>query len=95
MQLAGKRHFIHEHPEGSRAWDTDGLKQLLLRLEVGATTIHTCAYGMTAIDEISEGLVKNQHRGATGSRATTTPRTLRSTTAASTAQNGVFFYEFV
>ena len=51
MQLAGTRHFVHEHPETSSAWETDELKQFLLRPEVDATVTHMCAYGMTSTDE--------------------------------------------
>ena len=62
MQLAGKRHFIHEHLETSTAWETDELKQLMLRPEVDATTVHMCAYGMESRDEQGQGLVKKATR---------------------------------
>ena len=62
MQIAGKRHFIHEHPAGSKAWETNELKQFMMRPEVDSTILHMCAYGMTSVDEIGEGLVKKPTR---------------------------------
>ena len=62
MQLAGRRHFIHEHPETSTAWETTELKQLMLRPEVIAEVIHMCAYGMESEDEHGRGLVKKAIR---------------------------------
>ena len=50
MQLAAKRHFMHEHPERSKVWDMSVAKHLLLRPEINAVVIHTCACGMTGID---------------------------------------------
>ena len=62
IQLAGKRHFIHEHPECSTAWATVEMKRFMLRPEVDATTIHMCAYGMKSEDDKGEGLVKKATR---------------------------------
>ena len=49
MQIAAKRHFVHEHPEISRAWDMPEVKQFLMRPEVDSTTLHMCAFGMTRL----------------------------------------------
>ena len=62
MQLSAKRHFIHEHPERSKAWDMPEVKQFFLRPEVDAVTIHMCAFGMTAVDEIGEAPVQKATR---------------------------------
>ena len=51
MQLAAHRHFVHEHPERSRAWLMPEMQQFLLRPEVGSVVMHMCAFGMTAKDE--------------------------------------------
>ena len=40
MQLAAKRHFMHEHPERSKAWNMPEVVQFMLRPEVDAVTIH-------------------------------------------------------
>ena len=62
MQLAGKRHFVHEHPEGSTAFAMPEFVEFLARPEVGMTTLHMCAYGMEAADENGKGLVKKPTR---------------------------------
>ena len=62
MQLAAKRHFIHEHPEGSRAWRAKEMVHFMLSPEVDAVTIHMCSYGMKSKDEDGEGLVKKPTR---------------------------------
>ena len=62
MQLAGRRHFVHEHPDGSTAWQTPSLVELMARPEVEATVLHMCAYGMKATDEHGEGLVYKSTR---------------------------------
>ena len=51
MQLRAKRHFVHEHPEGSSAFEMPEFMEFLARLEVGMTTLHMCAYGMESEDE--------------------------------------------
>ena len=50
MQLAAKRHFIHEDPEKSKAWQLPKMLQFLAKPEVNAVTIHMCTYGMKAKD---------------------------------------------
>ena len=62
IQLKGKRHFVHEHPDRSRAWDMPEVKQFMLRPEVGAITLHMCAFGMKGRDELGEGLVQKATR---------------------------------
>ena len=62
MQLKAKRHFIHEHPERSTAWALPEMVEFLMRPEVGAVTLHMCAFGMTAQDEHGEGLVHKATR---------------------------------
>ena len=57
MQLAGKRHFIHEHPERSKAWRMAEMVELMMRPEVGSVTCHMCAFGMVSEDKDGEGLV--------------------------------------
>ena len=58
MQLAGKRHLIHEHPHGSTAWNTPEMVDFMMRPEVDAAVLHMCACRMTSTDEIGTGLVK-------------------------------------
>ena len=62
MQRAGKRHFVHEHPETSSTWETDELKHSLLRPEFDAAMTHMRAFGMTSSDEQGVGLVKKATR---------------------------------
>ena len=40
MQLAAKRHFIHEHPDGSTAWNTTEMVEFMMRPEVDAVVLH-------------------------------------------------------
>ena len=58
MQLEGRRHFVHEHPEGSKAWAMPEVVELFARPEVGSTVLHMCAFGMTAQDERGRAPVK-------------------------------------
>ena len=58
MQIEGRRHFVHEHPDKSKAWEMPEVQQLLLRPEVGSTTLHMCAFGMSAVDELGTAPVK-------------------------------------
>ena len=62
MQLAAKRHFIHEHPDGSTAWNTTEMVEFMMKPEVDAVVLHMCAYGMMSVDEQGEGLVKKPTR---------------------------------
>ena len=52
MQLAGKKHFIHERPDESTAWNTPEMIEFMMRPEADAAVLHMCAYGMTSTDEI-------------------------------------------
>ena len=67
MQIAAKRHFVHEHPERSRALDMPEVKQFLMRPEVDSTTLHMCAYDMTGVDKIGEAPVQKATRIMTSS----------------------------
>ena len=57
MQIRDKRHFVHEHPTKSKAWQMDEIKELMMRPEVGKVELHMCALGMKSCDEQGEGLV--------------------------------------
>ena len=57
MQMKGHRHFVHEHPVKSKAWDMPEVVELLMMPEVGSTTLHMCAFGMTSVDEHGEAPV--------------------------------------
>ena len=62
MQIRAKRHFIHEHPERSKAWKMPEVMELLMRAEVDSIVLHMCAFGMKAKDEKGEGLVQKATR---------------------------------
>ena len=68
MQIAGKRHFVHEHPARSKAWGMPELMNLkeMIELtmcpEVGMVEMDMCTFGMTSEDEHGEGLVKKSTR---------------------------------
>ena len=62
MQLASKRHFIHEHPDGSTAWNAPEVVEFMMRPEVDAAVLLMCAYGMTSTEDIGDGLVKKPSR---------------------------------
>ena len=40
MQMAGQMHFVHEHPSGSKAWNTEEMVEFMMKHEVDSTTIH-------------------------------------------------------
>ena len=61
-QLKGHRHFVHEHPERSRAWNMKEMQELLMLPEVGSVVMHMCAFGMTSRDEKGEAPVKKGTR---------------------------------
>ena len=67
MQLAAKRHFVHEHPESSTSWSMPEMMELMAHPAVDMKTVHMCAYGMKAVDEQGEGLVKKPTRVASSS----------------------------
>ena len=62
MQIRAKRHFVHEHPEKSKAWKMPEIMELLMRTEVDSIVLHMCAFGMKAKDEKGEGLVQKATR---------------------------------
>ena len=64
-QPKGKRHFMHEHPERSKAWLMPEVVQFLLRPEVDATVINMCAFGMAGVDGRGEAPVQKATRIAT------------------------------
>jgi hypothetical protein len=62
MQLSGKRHFLHEHPERSKSWEMPEVIEFLLKPEVGSITCHMCAFGMTSEDKQGVDLVHKATR---------------------------------
>ena len=68
MQVEAKRHFVHEHPARSKAWNMPELMNLKEMIEltmnpaVGMIELDMCAFGMTSQDEAGEGLVKKTTR---------------------------------
>ena len=62
MQLNGKRLFVHEHSERSRAWDRPEVIDFMLKPNDDSTVLHMCAFGMTAKDEQGEALVQKATR---------------------------------
>ena len=62
IQLEGRRHFVHEHPEKSRAWDMPELTKLMMHPEIGSVVLHMCAFGMVAEDEKGEAPVRKGTR---------------------------------
>ena len=62
MQLASGRHFVREPPEKSKAWDMPEMVDFLLRPDVDSTVLHMCAFSMTSVDEMGEGLVQKATR---------------------------------
>ena len=67
MQLAGRRHFIHEHPEKSKAWNMPEMVEMMARPEVGAVVCHMCGFGMMSEDKDGRGLVRKATRIMTSS----------------------------
>ena len=62
MQLRAKRHFVHEHPRGSKAWQLPEMLRFLMMPGVECTELNMCAFGMTSRDEKGIGLVKKDTR---------------------------------
>ena len=48
LQLQGRRHFVHKHPEKLKAWEMPEITELLAHNEVGSVVLHMCAFGMTS-----------------------------------------------
>ena len=55
IQLAQKRHFLHEHPVGASSWKDRYMERLLSRSNVGTTVSDQCMYGLKTTD--SAGMV--------------------------------------
>ncbi len=49
FQLAGGRHFLHEHPAGAGSWLDERVAALLNNPKVGTVVGHQCQYGQTAL----------------------------------------------
>ena len=62
IQLEGRRHFVHERPEKSRAWEMHELTELMMHPEIGSVVLHMCAFGMVAKDEKGEAPVRKGTR---------------------------------
>ena len=62
IQLERRRHFVHEHPEKSRAWDMPELTELMMHPEIGSVVLHMCAFGMVAEGEKGEAPAKKGTR---------------------------------
>ena len=58
LQLQGRRHFVHEHPEKSKAWEMPEITEFMAHAEFGSVVFHMFAFGMTSIDEQGEAPVK-------------------------------------
>ena len=50
MQLAGGRHFLHEHPQGASSWQDSEVLKLLRHPRVGVVTSHQCQFGLVTRD---------------------------------------------
>ena len=58
IQLEGRQHFVHEHPEKSKAWEMPELNELMMHPEIGSVVLHMCVFGMVAGDEKGDDPVK-------------------------------------
>ena len=62
MQLKAKRHFVHEHPRGSKAWNLPEMVSFMMKPGVDSVEMDMCAFGMTSSDEQGIGLAKKPTR---------------------------------
>ncbi len=62
IQLEGRRHCVHEHPEKSKAWEMPELTELMMHPEIGSVVLHMCAFDMVAEDEKGEAPVRKGTR---------------------------------
>ena len=47
IQLANKRHFLHEHPVGAKSWEDPYMLRILSDHRVGTSVADQCMYGLT------------------------------------------------
>ena len=50
MQLAGGRHFLHEHPWGARSWDMKCIQELMEDWRVMISKADLCLFGLETTD---------------------------------------------
>jgi hypothetical protein len=62
MQMRSGRHFAHEHPAGSTAWNMPEVKQFILEYGIESVKMNMCSFGMTSRDEEGIGLVAKPTR---------------------------------
>ena len=60
MQMSRGKHFAHEHPSTSTAWDLPEMIDFIMKQPVEVVTTHMCEFGMKTKDEHGEGLVRNK-----------------------------------
>ena len=51
MQMSRGKHFAHEHPSTSTAWDLPEMIEFIMRQPVEVVTTHMCEFGMKTKDE--------------------------------------------
>jgi hypothetical protein len=54
VQRREGRYFVFEQPQGSRAWDLEAVKKMVMRQDVEISTMHKCMYGLKARDAMGE-----------------------------------------
>ncbi len=54
IQRREGRYFVFEQPQGSRAWDLEAVKKMVMRQGVDISTMHQCMYGLKARDTMGE-----------------------------------------
>ena len=54
VQRREGRYFVFEQPQGSRAWDLEVVKKMVMKHDVGISTMHQCMYGLKARDAVGE-----------------------------------------
>ena len=62
IQVKAGRHFAHEHPNGSTAWEMPEVKQFILEHGVDSAKTNMCSFGMVSRDEQGVGLVAKPTR---------------------------------
>jgi hypothetical protein len=62
MQVKAGRHFAHEHPAGSTAWNMPEVQQFILEYGIDSVKMNMCSFGMTAKDDKGIGLVAKPTR---------------------------------